>query len=53
MKIMEIIFSRVKAYNIVEMFSFVTELLEMYYHKKPIKLANNHRETYMYIALEF
>ena len=32
MKILkELIFSRVKAYNIVEMFHFVTDTLEMFY----------------------
>ena len=52
MKILkELIFSRVKAYNIVQMFSFVTEVLELYYQKKLLSLANNRKETY--IALRF
>lgn len=52
MKILkELIFSRVKAYNIVQMFSFVTEVMDMYYQKKLLSLANNRKETY--IALRF
>ena len=35
----EIIFSRVKAYNLVQMFSFVHEVMEIYYQKKLLSLA--------------
>ena len=35
----------------MQLFSFVTELLEMYYQKKLMSLTNNCKETY--IALEF
>ena len=47
----ELIFSRVKAYNLIQMFFFVTEILETYYQKKLISLANNRVETY--IALRY
>ena len=47
----ELIFSRVKAYNLVQMFAFITEVMEMYYQKKLLSLANNRREAY--IALRF
>lgn len=32
--IKELVFNRIKAYNLVQMFSFVTECLEMYYSRK-------------------
>ena len=47
----ELIFSRVKAYNLVQMFSFITEIMEMFYQKKLLSLANNRIETY--VALRF
>ena len=47
----EIIFSRVNAYNLVQMFSFVYEVMEIYYQKKLLSLANNRIETY--VALRF
>ena len=47
----EIIFSQVKAYNLVQMFSFVHEVMEIYYQKKLPSLANNRIETY--VALRF
>ena len=47
----ELIFSRVKAYNLIQMFSFVTEIMEIFYQKKLLSLANNRIQTY--IALRF
>ena len=47
----ELVFSRVKAYNLVQMFSFVTEVMDIYYKKKILSLANNRVETY--VALRF
>ena len=47
----ELVFSRVKAYNLVQMFSFVTEVMDIYYNKKILSLANNRVETY--VALRF
>ena len=47
----KLIFSRVKAYNLIQMFSFVTEIMEIFYQKKLLSLANNRIQTY--IALRF
>ena len=47
----ELVFSRVKAYNLVQMFSFVTGVMDIYYNKKILSLANNRVETY--VALRF
>ncbi len=47
----ELIFSRVKAYNLTQMLSFITEVMDMFYQKKLLSLANNRLETYM--ALRF
>ena len=38
------VFSRVKVYNLVQMFSFVTECLELYYSRKIISVAHNRFE---------
>ena len=35
----DLVFSRVKAYNLVQMFSFVTECLELYYTRKILSVA--------------
>ena len=37
----DLVFSRVKAYNLVQMFSFVTECLELYYTRKILSVAHN------------
>ena len=43
----ELVFSRVKAYNLIQMFSFVTEVMEMYYQNKLLSIANNRVDTYV------
>ena len=43
----EIVFSRVKAYNLVEMFQFVTEKLENYYQCKLLSVAHNRLDHYI------
>ena len=47
----DLIFSRVKAYNLVQMFSFVTECLELYYTRKILSVAHNRYEHH--ISLRF
>lgn len=47
----ELIFSRVKAYNHVQMFSFVTECLELYYTRKLLSVAHNRIDRY--VSLKF
>ena len=52
MKILkELIFSRVKAYNMVQVFHFISEILESYYCRKLLSISNNRLDTY--IALRF
>lgn len=52
MKILkELIFSRVKAYNIVQVFHFLSETLESYYCRKLLCVSNNRLDTY--VALRF
>ena len=43
----ELVFSRVKAYNLVQMFSFVTECLELYYIRKLLSVAHNRIDHYI------
>ena len=43
----ELVFSLVKAYNLTQLFSFVTEVMEIYYQKKILSLANNRVESYV------
>lgn len=51
-KIIELVFSRVKAYNLVHVFNFLSETLESeYYCRKLLSVANNRLNTY--IALRF
>ena len=45
----KLIFSRVKAYNLIQMFLFVTEIMEIFYQKKLLSLANNRIQTYPYV----
>ena len=47
----DLVFSRVKAYNLVQMFSFVTECLELYYTRKILSVAHNRYEHH--ISLKF
>ena len=47
----DLIFNRVKAYNLVQMFSFVTECLELYYTRKLLSVAHNRMDRY--ISLKF
>ena len=52
MKILkELIFSRLKAYNIVQMFHFVTDALEMFYQRKLLSIA--HCRFDHYVSLRF
>ena len=43
----KLVFSRVKAYNLTQMFFFVTDVMEIYYQKKLVSLANNRVESYV------
>eukprot|EP00118_Oscarella_pearsei_P019528 m.208172 g.208172 ORF g.208172 m.208172 type:complete len:540 (+) comp39701_c1_seq9:1438-3057(+) len=47
----ELIFSRVKAYNITQMFHFLTETMERYYQSKILSVA--HSRIDRYVALRF
>jgi len=47
----DIIFGRVKAYNLVQMFYFVVETMELYYKRKLVNIAHNRLESH--IALRF
>ena len=47
----ELVFSRIKAYNMVQMFHFVVDIIDNYYQRKLLSIANNRLETYM--ALRF
>ncbi len=52
MKILkELIFSRVKAYNMVQVFHFLSETLESYHCRKLLSVSNNRLDSY--IALKF
>ncbi len=48
----ELIFSRVKAYNHVQMFSFITECMELYYCRK-LMLSAAHNRLDRYISLKY
>ena len=46
MKILkELIFSRVKAYNMIQVFHFLSETLESYYCRKLLSISNNRLDT--------
>ena len=47
----DLVFSRVKAYNLLQMFSFVTECLELYYVRKILSVAHNRMDRH--ISLKF
>ena len=52
MKILkELIFSRVKAYNLIQMFHFVTDALELYYQRKLLCIA--HCRFDHYVSMKF
>ena len=43
----EIIFGRVKAYNLVQMFQFVTDTMEVYYKRRLLSVAHNRFDHYI------
>ena len=43
----DLVFSRVKVYNLVQMFGLVTECLELYYSRKILSVAHNRFEHHM------
>ncbi len=43
----ELVFSRVKAYNHVQMFSFITDCFELYYTRKLLSVAHNRMDRYI------
>ena len=43
----EIVFSRVKAYNLVQIFHFLTDTMEAYYCRKLLSVSNNRLDTYI------
>ena len=43
----ELIFSRIKAYNLVQMFQFATEALELYHQRKLLSVAHNRVDHYI------
>lgn len=47
----DLVFSRVKAYNLIQMFSFVTESLELFYIRKILSVAHNRFDRH--ISLKF
>ena len=47
----ELVFGKVKAYNLIEMVSFVIDVMEAYYQRRLIHLANNRVDRF--IALRF
>lgn len=47
----DLVFSRLKAYNLVQMFTFVTECLELYYSRKILSAAHNRYEHH--VSLKF
>ena len=52
MKILkELVFSRVKAYNMVQIFHFLSETFENYYCRKLLSISNNRLDTY--VALRY
>ena len=43
----DIVFGRIKAYNLVQMFQFVTEALEIYYKRRLLSVAHNHFDHFI------
>ena len=42
----ELIFSRVKAYNLVQIFYFITEIMERYYQSKLLSVAHSRDDRF-------
>ena len=47
----DLVFARVKACNLVQMFYFIIETIELHYKRKPLNIANSRLESY--IAVRF
>ena len=47
----DIVFKRVKAYNLVQLFEFMTVTFELYYERRLLAVAHNGMDRY--IALRF
>ena len=45
----ELVFSQVKAYNLVEMFQFVIDKFECYYQRKLLSVAHNRMDRYIQV----
>ena len=45
--LMDIVFGRIKAYNIVQMFQFVTDAMELYNKRCLLSIAHNHFDHYV------
>ena len=43
----EIVFGRIKAYNLIQMFQFVTDAMELYYKKHLLSIAHNRFDHYI------
>jgi hypothetical protein len=41
------VFSRIKAYNLVQMFSFITKSMEIYYQRKLLNVSNNRLDNFV------
>lgn len=48
----DLVFGRVKAYNMVQMFRFATEVLEMYHQRKLLSIANNRIDHYVSVKFQ-
>ena len=47
----DLVFVRVKAYNLVQMFYFLVEIMDLYYKRKLVNIANSRLQSY--VALRF
>ena len=45
----DLVFARVKAYNVVQMFYFIVETMDLHYKRKLLNIANNRPESYIAI----
>ena len=41
------VFSRIKAYNLIQLFSFITESMEVYYQTKLLNVSNNRLDNFV------
>ena len=48
----DLVFGRVKAYNLVQMFRFATEVLEIYHQRKLLSIANNRIDHYVSVKFQ-